>query len=142
MNHCKFGFCPTGAAPWPRPVATASHQSGSSTWELPCISNSANFHGLRLAEAGSFTFSWMCMRTASRKSWDSRGSRWSSLGWEPRAAAPQALAPGPALRSSSAWDAPVHSLGVIYSSCVGKQHLCKWVFLDNQEILESSGTPG
>lgn len=62
--------------------------------------------------------------------------------WEPRAAAPEALAPVPALGSCSSWDAPVQRLEVIYSSSVGKQHLCKWVFLDNQEILESSGNPG
>lgn len=54
---------------------------------------------------------------------------------------PEVLAAGPALGSFSPGDVPVQRLEVIYSSCVGKHHLCKWVFLDNQEILESSWTP-
>lgn len=143
MDRWKFGFFPKAAAPCTGPlarVATSTHQSGSSTWELPCIN--IFFHGLSLGETGSFTFSWICMRTAFRKSLRQPRLHKEQLCCGSPEQLPKVLAAVPALGSFSSWDVPEQGLEVIYSWCVGKLHLCKWVFLDNQEILESFRTPG
>lgn len=78
MNHWKFDSYPKGAAPWPRRVATATPQSGSSTWELPCISIfSMGWGWERQVPSHSPGCAW---EQPPGRAGDSRGSTWSSSG--------------------------------------------------------------
>lgn len=135
MNHWELGFFPC-TAPLARPLTAAAPPRGT----CPALAFSP------WAQPGRDRFLHILLdlheSSLQEELETPEASHGTALVWEPWLLLLEVLAAVPALGSFSSGDVPVQKLQVIYSSCLGKHHLCKWVFLENQEIWESSGTPG